>query len=84
MPKRFYNGGDKNGEIKQEVRWKDIPERLNTQTRNLARKDTIMLPFGGYSVIRFIVDNPGWCMVVPLSCSVSPVSWDGCCYQSTV
>ena len=53
---------DKNGETKQEVRWKDIPERLNTQNRNLARKDTITVPFGGYSVIRFIVDNPGWCL----------------------
>ena len=50
-PKGFTMVEDKNGETKQEVRRKDIPERLNTQNRNLARKDTITVPFGGYSVI---------------------------------
>ena len=28
--------------------------------KNFARKDTVIVPFGGYTVIRFIVDNPGW------------------------
>ena len=53
---------EENGELKQEVRWKDMvmPESLNTQNGSLARKDTVMVPFGGYAVVRFIVDNPGW------------------------
>ena len=63
---------DKNGETKQEVRWKDIPERLNTQNRNLARKDTIMVPFGGYSVIRIIQD--GGCSIVMFR-STSQLGW---------
>ena len=24
------------------------------------RKDTVIIPYGGYTVIRFTVDNPGW------------------------
>ena len=58
----FITVEEQNGELKQEVRWKNmtIPERLNTQNRNFARKDTVTVPFGGYAVVRFIVDNPGW------------------------
>ena len=25
-----------------------------------AHKDTVIVPFGGYTMIRFMVDNPGW------------------------
>ena len=59
-PKDFATVEDMNGETKQEVGWKDIPDRLNTQNRRLVRKDTLTVPFGGYAVVRFIVDNPGW------------------------
>ena len=61
-PNNFITVEEENGELKQEVRWKDMvmPESLNTQNRSLARKDTVMVPFGGYVVVRFIVDNPGW------------------------
>jgi len=58
----FITIEEENGELKQEVRWKGmiIPESLNTQNRRMAKKDTILVPFGGYAVVRFIVDNPGW------------------------
>ena len=36
------------------------PTTVHTENKKLARKDTITAPFGGYAVIRFIVDNPGW------------------------
>jgi len=42
----------------QELVWND--NVADIQNRQFARKDTIMVPFGGYSVIRFIADNPGW------------------------
>ena len=50
------------GELQQEVRWKNMTatSTFNTQNRRLARKDTLTVPFGGYMVVRFIVDNPGW------------------------
>ena len=61
-PNNFITIEEDSGGLKQEVRWKDmvIPDSLNTQSRRLPRKDTIIVPFGGYAVIRFIVDNPGW------------------------
>ena len=60
-PEYFTTVGE-SGELKQEVRWRDMiaPTTVNTENKKLARKDTIMAPFGGYAVIRFIVDNPGW------------------------
>lgn len=63
-PNYFFTVEERNGNLKQEIRWKDgtIPDRVNTQNRNLPRKDTLAVPFGGYAVIRFIVDNPGWWM----------------------
>jgi len=45
----------------QEIRWRNIPDSVRqTQSRRLPRKDTVIVPYGGYTVIRFIVDNPGW------------------------
>ena len=26
----------------------------------MSKKDTVIVPYGGYVVIRFVVDNPGW------------------------
>ena len=34
--------------------------RFNTQNKRLVRKDTLTVPYGGYIVVRFIVDNPGF------------------------
>ena len=55
----FFTVEEENGGMKQEVRWKGM-QSINTQNRRLPRKDTLTVPFGGYAVIRFIVDNPGW------------------------
>ena len=33
---------------------------MDDETTRYARKDTVIVPFGGYVVVRFIVDNPGW------------------------
>ena len=46
-----------NGIIQQLV-WADGSG--NTESRQFARKDTVIVPFGGYTIIRFIADNPGW------------------------
>ena len=53
---------EKSRQVKQQLRWKNITaaNRFNTQNRRLARKDTLTVPFGGYTVVRFIADNPGW------------------------
>ena len=49
----------------QTVQWKNnsrpsILEQLDNDNTSYARKDTVIVPFGGYVVIRFVVDNPGW------------------------
>ena len=50
------------GEATQELKWRD--DLLNNTNEivnmSLAKKDTIIVPYGGYIVIRFVVDNPGW------------------------
>ena len=51
------------GELKQELKWKDMTtadEGFNTENKSLVGKDTLTVPYGGYVVIRFVVDNPGW------------------------
>ena len=60
-PEHFITVGE-NGELKQEVRWRgtNYHVSLDTANRKLARKDTIVVPYGGYAVVRFTVDNPGW------------------------
>ncbi|XP_065895225.1 uncharacterized protein [Dysidea avara] len=42
----------------QELVWSN--DDVDIEARQFARKDTILVPFGGYSVIRFMADNPGW------------------------
>jgi len=41
----------------QELVWRS---EANPGSRQFAKKDTVMVPYGGYTVIRFIADNPGW------------------------
>ena len=43
----------------QTVHWKNNTGP-DIQARNYARKDTVIVPFGGYTIIRFEVNNPGW------------------------
>ena len=44
----------------QEIKWRNVPEILNENDIQFVRKDTVIVPYGGYTVIRFVVDNPGW------------------------
>jgi len=45
----------------QEINWRnDSVGYINTRNKALSRKDTVIVPYGGYVVIRFVVDNPGW------------------------
>ena len=43
----------------QSVMWSN-DQRPEIPNKNFVEKDTVIVPFGGYVVIRFIVDNPGW------------------------
>ena len=58
----FITAYTQNNEPKQYVQWKDNirPKDLDVQNNSFATKDTVIVPFGGYTVIRFIADNPGW------------------------
>ena len=45
----------------QSVRWtNDTPPADIGGNLSYVKKDTVIVPYGGYAVIRFIVDNPGW------------------------
>ena len=50
------------GENAQTVNWADNerPEDLYFRNKCLVLKDTVIVPFGGYTVIRFLANNPGW------------------------
>ena len=56
---RFVTIGDDDDFI-QEIRWKNITDDLYSTGKIYPRKDTVTVPYGGYTVIRFVVDNPGW------------------------
>ena len=58
-PKYFITEQGPNEKSNQMLRWKDNMGP-DIQSRNFARKDTVIVPFGGYTVIRFEVTNPGW------------------------
>ena len=47
------------GENAQTVKWTN-GKQPDFNLRDLVAKDTVIVPFGGYTVIRFIADNPGW------------------------
>ena len=50
---------DRNGQRVQEVMWTNNTDP-DFENKAYAAKDTVIVPFGGYVVIRFIADNPGW------------------------
>ena len=37
-----------------------IPKELDNINKQFVGKDTVIVPFGGCTVIRFVVDNLGW------------------------
>ena len=59
---RFINVEGEGGAWTQEILWTDanIPKELDNINKQFVGKDTVIVPFGGYTVIRFVVDNPGW------------------------
>ena len=61
-PKYFITVDDQSNVMKQAVRWRNMtmPLDMVKQNKRFATKDTVVVPFGGYTAIRFIVDNPGW------------------------
>lgn len=62
-PENFITVQDQStNPMKQVVQWTNMsrPTKLDEKNKKYARKDTVIVPFGGYTVIRFIVDNPGW------------------------
>lgn len=57
-PKYFITVEGDDGRMKQTVRYTN--NRPPRPYGYYAQKDTVILPFGGYTTIRFTVDNPGW------------------------
>ena len=64
--RNFINIENKGGALVQEIIWnnrarpKELVDKLQSNETKFVRKDTVIVPFGGYTVIRFVVDNPGW------------------------
>ena len=50
----------KKNETIQEVVWAKNQSSNFESNKTYAEKDTVIVPFGGYTVIRFEADNPGW------------------------
>ena len=59
MPCERFITVDRDGRKVQEIKWTDDPSP-DFENNNYTKKDTVIVPFGGYVVIRFIVNNPGW------------------------
>ena len=60
-PHEFITVEKKRRKLKQIVQWRNVPEDLtNAPHHSYAQKDTVIVPYGGYTIIRFTVDNPGW------------------------
>ena len=57
-PKYFITVEGDHGKMKQTVRYTN--NRPPRPYGNYAQKDTVIVPFGGYTTIRFEVNNPGW------------------------
>ena len=57
-PKYFITEQDQI-EPNQALRWRNNMGP-DIQSRNFSLKDTVIVPFGGYTIIRFEVNNPGW------------------------
>ena len=50
---------DRNELRVQEVKWVNNTDP-DFENKTYAAKDTVVVPFGGYVVMRFMADNPGW------------------------
>lgn len=57
-----------------EVKALDAAGGINRKLENAAKKDTVTIPDGGYVVIRFTADNPGWLLI--LSHPTSHLAWN--------
>ena len=45
----------------QEIRWRNKTMGImETADKPLSIKDTVVVPYGGYVAIRFVINNPGW------------------------
>ncbi|XP_070555380.1 uncharacterized protein [Ptychodera flava] len=49
--------------------WNENPDSIPMNLYNPPRKDTILLPAGGYAIVRLEADNPGWWF---LHCHIEP------------
>ena len=58
----------------EDVRWSDTKQLVDVSSINRPRKDTVVIPPGGYVVIRFRRDNPGWWF---LHCHIEPHQLEG-------
>ena len=56
--KFFITSDDDHGNPLQTVQW--LHGNPPTPQGKFALKDTVIIPYGGYTTIRFVVDNPGW------------------------
>ena len=65
---------EKNLFCDKNVRWSDMKQQVDVTSINSTRKDTVIIPPGGYVVIRFERDNPGWWF---LHCHVEPHQLEG-------
>ena len=56
------------------VRWSDGRTNFGSGIQEPSEKDTVIVPVGGYVVIRFRADNPGWWF---LHCHIEPHQLEG-------
>ena len=56
------------------VRWSDNRTNFGSGIQEPSEKDTVIVPVGGYVVIRFRADNPGWWF---LHCHIEPHQLEG-------
>lgn len=57
-PRYFITSRNNQGILSQDVRWRN--DVAPTPEGKFAIKDTVIVPYGGYTTIRFVADNPGW------------------------
>ena len=62
-----------NGLCDENVRWSDTKQQPTSSSLE-SEKDTVVVPPGGYVVIRFECDNPGWWF---LHCHIEPHQLEG-------
>ena len=56
------------------VHWRDCRANFGSGIQEPPEKDTVIVPVGGYVVIRFRADNPGWWF---LHCHIEPHQLEG-------